>query len=120
MHPRPAEWPKALPSSASEYIQRVGRAIRFMGHAGLPKEERKVQIRLLRHATLSSHHPDTLTLTLSLSLSLSLSLTLTLSLSLLPTTLSAWPPSPMPPPTPPTPYAGVVNLQTAAGYGSPS
>lgn len=40
-----------VPSSASEYIQRVGRAIRFMGHAGLPKEERRVQIRLYQ-ATL--------------------------------------------------------------------
>lgn len=39
-----------IPSSASEYIQRVGRAIRFMGHAGLPKEERKVQIRLYQAA----------------------------------------------------------------------
>ena len=28
-----------VPKSASEYIQRVGRAIRFMGHAGLPEEE---------------------------------------------------------------------------------
>ena len=40
-----------VPNSASEYIQRVGRAIRFMGHAGLPKEERKVRIRLYQ-ATL--------------------------------------------------------------------
>ena len=40
-----------IPHNASEYIQRVGRAIRFMGHAGLPKEQRKVRIRLYQ-ATL--------------------------------------------------------------------
>lgn len=34
------------PSTAIEYIQRVGRAVRFMGHAGLPPEERNVQIHI--------------------------------------------------------------------------
>ena len=35
-----------VPSTAIEYTQRVGRAVRFMGHAGLPLEDRNVQIRI--------------------------------------------------------------------------
>lgn len=35
-----------VPSSANEYIQRVGRAVRFNGHAGLPEDERVVNVKL--------------------------------------------------------------------------
>ena len=35
-----------VPSSAEELTQRVGRAVRFMGHASLPVAERHVEVRL--------------------------------------------------------------------------
>ena len=35
-----------VPSSAEELTQRVGRAVRFMGHAALPEAERHVEVRL--------------------------------------------------------------------------
>jgi hypothetical protein len=35
-----------LPVSAAEYVQRVGRAVRFNGHAGLPSKENDVRMRL--------------------------------------------------------------------------
>ena len=35
-----------LPVSAAEYVQRVGRAVRFNGHAGLPPAENNVCVRL--------------------------------------------------------------------------
>ena len=35
-----------MPSSAEELTQRVGRAVRFMGHSSLPEAERHVEVRL--------------------------------------------------------------------------
>ena len=40
-----------VPVNAEEWMQRVGRAVRFMGHGTLPPDERHVQVRLLRSAT---------------------------------------------------------------------
>lgn len=36
-----------VPVNAEEWIQRVGRAVRFMGHGALPPDERHVQVRLI-------------------------------------------------------------------------
>ena len=36
-----------VPVNAEEWMQRVGRAVRFMGHGTLPPDERHVQVRLL-------------------------------------------------------------------------
>ena len=40
-----------VPTAAIELLQRVGRAVRFMGHDSLPAEQRNVHV-VLYHATL--------------------------------------------------------------------
>lgn len=35
-----------MPESAAAFVQRVGRAVRFNGHAGLPLEKGNVRLRL--------------------------------------------------------------------------
>jgi superfamily II DNA or RNA helicase len=35
-----------MPGSAGEFVQRVGRAVRFNGHAGLPAEKSTVRVRM--------------------------------------------------------------------------
>ena len=35
-----------MPDSAAAFVQRVGRAVRFNGHAGLPPEKGNVRVRL--------------------------------------------------------------------------
>ena len=40
-----------VPVNAEEWMQRVGRAVRFMGHGTLPPDERHVQVRPRRSAT---------------------------------------------------------------------
>lgn len=35
-----------VPGGGEELVQRVGRAVRFMGHAALPEEQRVVRIRM--------------------------------------------------------------------------
>ena len=44
-----------VPCSADECMQRIGRAVRFMGHASLPQAERHVEMRL--YVATSKVHP---------------------------------------------------------------
>lgn len=47
-----------IPPSVTSYLQRVGRAIRFNGHAGLPPEECKVSVHLYCATLPSGHEPS--------------------------------------------------------------
>lgn len=42
--------PEDVPSTAEEFVQRIGRAVRFLGHAHLPDTERHVEMRLYASA----------------------------------------------------------------------
>lgn len=46
-----------MPDNAGEFVQRVGRAVRFNGHAGLPPEKSNVRVRLYC-ATLGGDDDD--------------------------------------------------------------
>ena len=47
-----------VPTSANEFIQRVGRAVRFNGHAGLPADERVVDVKFFTATADSTADED--------------------------------------------------------------